>query len=125
MADPDAVRYLRIAQADLAEAQRMVVLSGFRDSSIGFLLQQACEKALKGWIHSRGGLAPFTHDLVALMDWLQESGADLSPFERIADLTFFAVQTRYDDSLEITPPDWSRLLRFTGLLIEEAQRQLP
>ena len=125
MADPDAVRYLRIAQADLAEAQRMVELSCFRDSSIGFLLQQACEKALKGWIHSRGGLAPFTHDLVALMDWLQESGADLSPFERIADLTFFAVQTRYDDSLEITPPDWSRLLRVTGLLIEEAQRQLP
>jgi len=125
MADPDAVRYLRIAQADLAEAQRMVELSGFRDSSIGFLLQQACEKALKGWIHSRGGLAPFTHDLVALMDWLQESGAALSPFERIADLTFFAVQTRYDDSLEITPPDWSRLLRVNGLLIEEAQRQLP
>ena len=116
---------MRIAQADLAEAQRMVELSGFRDSSIGFLLQQACEKALKGWIHSRGGLAPFTHDLVALMDWLQESGAALSPFERIADLTFFAVQTRYDDSLEITPPDWSRLLRVTGLLIEEAQRQLP
>jgi hypothetical protein len=76
MADPDAIRYLRIAQADLAEAQRMVELSGFRDSSIGFLLQQACEKALKSWIHSRGGLAPFTHDLVALMDWLEEAGSD-------------------------------------------------
>ncbi len=106
MADPDAIRYLRIAQADLAEAQRMVELSGFRDSSIGFLLQQACEKALKSWIHSQGGLAPFTHDLVALMDWLEEAGSDLSPFERIADLTFFAVQTRYDDNLEITAPDW-------------------
>jgi hypothetical protein len=45
MADPDAIRYLRIAQADLAEARRMVELSGFRDSSIGFPLQQACEKA--------------------------------------------------------------------------------
>jgi hypothetical protein len=54
MADPDAIRYLRIAQADLAEAQRMVEVSGFRDSSIGFLLQQACEKALNSWIHSRG-----------------------------------------------------------------------
>jgi hypothetical protein len=63
----------------------------FRDSSIGFLLQQACEKALKSWIHATGGLAPFTHDLVALMDWLDESGADVSPFARIADLTFFAV----------------------------------
>ena len=57
MADPDAIRYLRIAQADLAEARRMVELSGFRDSSIGFLLQQACEKALKSWIHATGGLA--------------------------------------------------------------------
>ena len=123
MADPDAIRYLRIAQADLAEAQRMVELSGFRDSSIGFLLQ-ACEKALKSWIHSRGGLAPFTHDLVALMDWLEEAGSDLNPFERIADLTFFAVQTRYDDGLEITPPDWSLLLGVTSSLLTEAQRQL-
>ncbi len=98
MADPDAIRYLRIAQADLAEAQRMVELSRFRDSSIGFLL--------------------------ALMDWLEEAGSDLSPFERIADLTFFAVQTRYDDSLEITPPEWSLLLGVTSLLLTEAQRQL-
>ena len=36
MVDPDALRYLRIAQADLDEAQRMVMLSGFRNSSIGF-----------------------------------------------------------------------------------------
>ena len=49
----------------------MLDLSGFRDSSIGFLLQQACEKSCKSWIHSSGGMAPFTHDLVALMDWLQ------------------------------------------------------
>lgn len=46
----------------------MVQLSGFRDSSIGFRLQQACEKALKSWIHAKGGKASFTHDLVALMD---------------------------------------------------------
>ena len=31
---------------------------------------------------------------------LRRGGAD-GPFERIADLTFYAVQTRYDDSLEI------------------------
>lgn len=124
MADPDAIRYLRIAQADLAEAQRMVELSGFRDSSIGFLLQQACEKALKSWIHSRGGLAPFTHDLMALMDWLEEVGSDLSPFERIADLTFFAVQTRYDDNLEISPPDWPLLFAVTSSLLTQVERQL-
>ena len=39
MADPDSLPYLRIAHADLVEAQRMVKLTGFRDSSIGFRLQ--------------------------------------------------------------------------------------
>ncbi len=124
MADPDAIRYLRIAQADLVEARRMVELSGFRDSSDGFLLQQACEKALKSWIHSKGGLAPFIHDLVALMDWLEESGADVSPFERLADLTFFAVQSRYDDTLTIISPDWPLLLGMTASLLKEVHSQL-
>ena len=59
MADADALRYLRIAQADLLEARRMLDLSGFRDSSIGFLLQQACEKSFKSWIRSSGGMANF------------------------------------------------------------------
>jgi hypothetical protein len=31
---------VRIAQADLEEAQSMLALSGFRDRSIGFRLQQ-------------------------------------------------------------------------------------
>jgi HEPN domain-containing protein len=124
MADPDALRYIRIAQADLEEVQRMVELSGFRDSSIGFRLQQACEKALKSWIHSKGGLAPFTHDLVALMDWLEESGSDVSVFKPIADLTFFAVQTRYDDTVEIISPDWPLLLEITTSLLEQVQRDL-
>ena len=124
MVDPDALRYLRIAQADLDEAQRMVKLSGFRDSSIGFRLQQACEKALKSWIHTKGGMAPFTHDLVALMDWLEESGSDVSAFEQIADLSFFAVQTRYDDTVEISSPDWPLLLGITASLIDQVQLEL-
>lgn len=124
MVDPDALRYLRIAQADLDEAQRMVELSGFRDSSIGFRLQQACEKALKSWIHSKGGLAPFTHDLVALMDWLEESGIDVNAFAQIADLSFFAVQTRYDDTVEISFPDWPLLLGITVSLLEQVQGEL-
>lgn len=124
MADPDALRYLRIAQADLEEAQRMLALSGFRDSSIGFRLQQACEKALKSWIHAKGGQAPFTHDLVALMDWLEESGSNMSAFETIADLSFFAVQSRYDDSVKINSPDWQLLVQITSSLLENVQHEL-
>ena len=124
MADPDALRYLRIAKADLEEAQRMLDLSGFRDSSIGFRLQQTCEKSLKSWIHSQGGMAPFTHDLVALMDWLKDSGADVREFEQIADLSFFAVQTRYDDTVEISTPDWPLLLGITASLVEQTRSVL-
>jgi len=61
---------------------------------------------------------------VALMDWLKEAGSDLTPFERIADLSFFAVQTRYDDCLEIKPPDWPLLLSVTSSLLMAAHRQL-
>ena len=124
MADPDALRYLRIAQADLEEAQRMLALSGFRDSSIGFRLQQACEKALKGWIHAKGGQAPFTHDLAAWLDWLEESGGNMRAFETIADLSFFAVQTRYDDSVELRSPDWQLLVQITSSLLETVQHEL-
>jgi HEPN domain-containing protein len=124
MADPDALRDLRIAQADLEEAQRMLALSGFRDSSIGFRLQQAYEKALKSWIHAKGGQAPFTHDLAALMDWLEESGSNISVFETIAELSFFAVQTRYDDSVELRSPDWQLLVQITSSLLENVQHEL-
>ncbi|MFM8275570.1 MAG: HEPN domain-containing protein [Cyanobium sp.] len=124
MADPDALRYLRIAQADLEEAQRMLDLSGFRDSSIGFRLQQACEKVLKAWIHAKGGQAPFTHDLAALMDWLEESGSNMSAFETIAELSCFAVQTRYDDSVELRSPDWQLLVQITSSLLESVQHEL-
>ena len=76
MANPDSAKFLRLAQGDLSDARRMLELSGFRDSSIGFLLQQASEKALKAWIHHLGGQAPFSHDLAALMTAVDEREAD-------------------------------------------------
>ena len=69
-----------------------------------------------------GGLAPFAHDLVALMDWLEESGADISSFKQIVDLSFFAVQTRYDDTVEINAQDWPLLLSITASLLDQVQR---
>ena len=124
MADPDALRFLRIARADLQEAQRMLELSGFRVSSIGFLLQQACEKAFKSWIYSLGGVAPFTHDLVALMDWLKDAGVSISAYGSLADLTFFAVQSRYDDTIAITRPDWPVLIGLAFAPLAEVEDHL-
>ena len=58
------------------------------------------------------------------MDWLKESGANMSEFEAIADLSFFAVQTRYDDSVDIRTPDWPLLVQITSSLLENVQREL-
>ena len=66
-------------------------------------------------------MAPFTHDLVALMDWLEESGTDVRAFGQIADLSFFAVQTRYYDTVEISSPDWQLLLGITASLLDQVQ----
>ena len=69
-------------------------------------------------------MAPFTHDLVALMDWLQQAGADTSAFASLADLSFFAVQSRYDDNVEIQPPDWRSVIMIAEALLAKAERQL-
>jgi hypothetical protein len=58
------------------------------------------------------------------MDWLEESGSELSAFETIADLSCFAVQTRYDDSVEIRSPDWQLLAQITSSLLENVQHEL-
>jgi len=66
----------------------------------------------------------FTHDLVALMDWLAESGSDVSAFAQIAGLSFFAGQTRYADTVEISSPDWPLLLDITASLIDQVQLEV-
>lgn len=94
MTDADARRYGRIARADLQQARRMLELSGFRDSSIGFLLQQSAEKALKALIHIAGGEAPFTHDLASLLDLLDELGEQPGSGDLLSELLCGAVALR-------------------------------
>jgi hypothetical protein len=58
------------------------------------------------------------------MDWLDESGSNMSPIEPISDLSFFAVQTRYDDSVEISSLVWQLLMHITSSLLVKVQRGL-
>jgi hypothetical protein len=58
------------------------------------------------------------------MDWLQESGSNMSAFETIAELSCFAVQTRYDDSVELRSPDWQLLVQITSSLLKNVQHEL-
>ena len=117
MTNPDAAKFLRLAQGDLSDARRMLELSGFRDCSIGFLLQQAAEKALKAWIHLLGGQAPFSHDLAALMTAVDELGGETSGLTALIGLGLFAVQFRYDDMPEMPLPPWTELLETVECLV--------
>ena len=69
-------------------------------------------------------MAPFMHDLVSLMDWLSDAGTDTEPFAALAQLNLYAVQTRYDDSLEHRTPDWPGLMDVASELLLEVERQL-
>ena len=124
MANPDAAKFLRLAQGDLSDARRMLELGGFRDCSIGFLLQQATEKALKAWIHHLGGHAPFSHDLAALMTAVDELGGETSGLTPLIGLGLFAVQFRYDDMTEMPLPPWRDLLETVKDLVMSVEEMV-
>jgi hypothetical protein len=58
------------------------------------------------------------------MDWLHQAGANTSDFACLADLSFFAVQCRYDDDVVIEPPNWPSVIKMTGELLAKAKQQL-
>ena len=89
------------------------------------MLQQAAEKALKAWIQVAGGEAPFTHDLGALLDLLQELGKATAEYESLTELNFFAVQLRYDDELEVEPPNWLACFDLVENLLRQVEAPWP
>jgi HEPN domain-containing protein/predicted nucleotidyltransferase len=96
-----AGRWLNLARGDLASA---TVLLGHQDSAlrnVGFLAQQAAEKALKAVLAARDADIPRTHDLTDLLHTLADppQGLDL---DNLARLSKCAVGGRYpgdDDNL--------------------------
>lgn len=95
------VLLLRKARADLRLAASVVGSADADDEHIGFLAQQAAEKALKAVLSHHRIRFRFTHDLRELMNSLVQSGTALPNELEAADvLTPFAAQYRYDDFME-------------------------
>jgi len=68
---------------------------------IAFHAQQAVEKALKGFLVSRKCFSfPKTHDLGRLLDLAEEFEPELSSLDTIIELTPYAVEMRYPESLD-------------------------
>jgi len=68
---------------------------------IAFHAQQAVEKALKGFLVSRKCFDfPKTHDLGRLLDLAESFEPDLASLDAIIELTPYAVEMRYPESLD-------------------------
>ena len=101
MPEVDALALVAIARRDLQAAQGMSDTATFHEAVWGFQVQQTIEKALKAWLYISGVQPPFTHDLVALLKLLSQTGIDINPYRDLARFTDFAVQIRYDVQPEL------------------------
>ena len=125
MAEADALALVAIARRDLQAAHGMTNATTFHEAVWGFQVQQTIEKALKAWLYLTGEEPPFTHDLVALLKLLNQSGIDIAPYRDLARFTDFAVQIRYDDQPELQNldrPIWNNRVEALLAFIEA---QLP
>ena len=79
MSDPEyreeALRWLRFAREDLAEAERLLRFPDAVPRHICWLAQQAAEKALKAALILEGVEFPYRHDLDALRNLLPDGWA--------------------------------------------------
>ena len=80
-----------------ASEARLLAAPEAAEASWGFHVQQAIEKALKAWIISLDGTAPFTHDIADLLECLRRLNQSVDRFSGFSCFTVFAVQLRYDD----------------------------
>jgi HEPN domain-containing protein len=68
--------------------------------------QQAAEKALKGYLVSRNCAFPYTHDLVQLCQLcVEENDAFKNLLDACSDLTPYATQARYPNSIALENAD--------------------
>jgi len=96
MSGPDeARRMFDLARSDAEAARVLSDNATVQDEIIGFHVQQAIEKAMKAWLASLGMEYPYTHNLILLMNLLEENGQDVERFRLLARYNAFAVQFRY------------------------------
>ncbi len=113
----DSEPLLLIASGDLEAAQRMYSIGGFPERIVGFLVQQAVEKALKSWLLAIGVQPPRTHDIRELLGLLAARTDEASPYWDLSELNVYAVMFRYEDVGFSSPATWpSRLEQAQDLL---------
>lgn len=123
MADNDFAEVSRRLRAkaagDMLALRELVDKEHVPDSAVGFFAQQVAEKALKAILARRGIRFERTHDLARLAQQIAATGIEPPvDVQQLAELTPWAVELRYDESIE-----WERLNRASAVdLVERVLR---
>ena len=92
-----AVELFILAKRDEHAAHVLAADGSVEDELIGFHYQQATEKLLKALLAERNIDFPRTHDIVRLMELVDDADYDVpAPLQELASLTSFAVALRYE-----------------------------
>lgn len=84
------------AAQDLAACTLLSSGVGIGDAVVGFHAQQAVEKSIKAVLSARGIEFRRTHDLVTLLDLIQDNGIQMPPgADWLDELNPYAVEARY------------------------------
>ena len=84
------------ASQDLAACRLLAAATGIGDAIVGFHAQQAVEKSLKAVLSARKVEFRRTHDLVSLLDLLQDKHLPEPPeADWLDELNPYAVEARY------------------------------
>ncbi len=111
---------LRAAERDLLTLRSMNHEAP--EESFGFHLQQAVEKALKGWIATLDEQYPLTHSIDTLLRRLEALSVATEPFEQLAEFTPYAVTFRYEGVGPEAPPiDRQAMIALVEPLLERVR----
>ena len=122
---PDDPReWLNRARSNLAQARTGAPPTYFED--LCFSARQAAEKAIKAAMIARGIDFPYVHDLGKLMSLVESHGGRIPPrIRRGADLTRYAVHTRYPSSEEpVSEPEHAIAVATAEAVVRWAEEQL-
>ena len=117
---------LRKARQDVVVVARAVDDPEIADEIVGFHVQQAGEKCMKGVLCARGISYRRTHDLQELYDLLNDAG--VAPPDAVRELVAwspFAVAYRYEDWSAADPVDRVRALDLVRAAITWTEGELP
>jgi len=121
----DPAVWLARADSALALARVGTVGPQVLREDLCFQAQQAVEKALKGLLIARTQDYPKTHDLGKLLTLLRVAGVRVPPeLDPAADLSVYAVVTRYPGAPGVTQEDYADALRLAEAVVDWVREQL-